>query len=74
MGLLLNLRLMMFICALPVLPKSGVKVLCGREFVESAAPLFLEARALGTVQGAERSEKKRRKKHTIIAQLVRSGA
>ena len=62
----------MFICVLRAPQKLSAKALSGHGLVESEAPLFGEARALGTVQSAGRKVKKSSKKSakpTLFARL-----
>lgn len=47
----------MFICVLRAPQKLSAEALSGHGLVESAAPLFLEDRALGIVRSAGRREK-----------------
>lgn len=58
----MNRHLVMFTCALPVLLKSRVKVLSGRESAENVAHPSWVARALGIVQIVGRNEKRCKEK------------
>lgn len=58
-----RLEPLMFICVLHAPQKLSAGALSGHGLVESAAPLFWEARALGTVQSAGRKGKKSSRKH-----------